>query len=85
MCLHLSKIGGENMYEFDIDKLLSVIKAQGLTISNVSSFLGIDQSTFYRKIKRKDTITIGEILALCGLLNLSVNEASDIFFGKKLA
>lgn len=73
------------MYEFDIDKLLSVIKAQGLTISNVSSFLGIDQSTFYRKIKRKDTITIGEMLALCGLLNLSVNEASDIFFGKKLA
>lgn len=71
------------MYEFDIDKLLSVIKAQGLTISNVSSFLGIDQSTFYRKIKRKDTITIGEMLALCGLLNLSVNEASDIFFGKK--
>ena len=73
------------MYEFDIDKLLSVIKAQGLTISNVSSFLGIDQSTLYRKIKRKDTITIGEMLALCGLLNLSVNEASDIFFGKKLA
>ena len=31
------------------------------------------------------TITSGEILALCGLLNLSVNEASDIFFGKKLA
>ena len=57
------------------------IKASGLSIEKISAMIGIDASTMYRKIQKGgDGFTIKETNELAEVLNLSSEDALDIFF-----
>ena len=52
----------------------------GLTVKKVSSALGIDESTYYRKMACDgQTFSIAQVQVLTKLLGLSKKEASEIF------
>lgn len=56
------------------------IRNLGLTVREVSSELNIDESTYYRKMAGNgSTFTIGQVQKLASLLNLSKQEAREIF------
>lgn len=60
------------------------ITSSGNTIETIASNIGIDRSTFYRKMKNKgDSFTVKEMNAIVFALNLDVKEATNIFFDKK--
>lgn len=57
------------------------IASAGLTVAMVAEKLGIDESTYYRKMSNKgDTFTVRQIQELKNLLDLSSTEAREIFF-----
>lgn len=66
-------------------KLKGLIVEKGTTQEYLASCLGIDKSTFYRKMKRGGTFTVGEANAIIETLGLNSKEAIEIFFGKELA
>lgn len=62
------------------DKLKEEIKNSGITAKEVSETLGIDESTFYRKMARsKKTFSVEEAAKIVNLLSISNNIACDIF------
>ncbi len=68
----------------DKEKLKSAISKNGLTITVLSQKLKINPSTFFRKIN-KDAFLIKEAYQICKILNLSNQDAIDIFFSKNVA
>lgn len=68
----------------DKKKLKSAISKNGLTITVLSQKLKINPSTFFRKIN-KDAFLIKEAYQICKILNLSNQDAIDIFFSKNVA
>lgn len=67
----------------DTEKLKKAIHENGLTIQSVSKEIGMNPSTFYRKIKQKGiNFSIGEMHALQELLHISAEEAADIFLSQ---
>lgn len=65
----------------NILKLKGKIVEKGLNVEAVAAEIGIDRSTLYRKLNAGEKITIGEALRIKASLNLTDEEASDIFFG----
>lgn len=67
----------------------TILKAKmvenGMTQEQLSQRLGIDRSTLNRKLKNIDSFTVGEAKLLRNVLNLSSNEAVDIFFSQNVA
>lgn len=61
------------------NKLKGKIVEQGLNIEKVSKLIGIDKSTFYRKLHNYEKMTIGDAINLKEILNLTDKEACDIF------
>ena len=55
---------------------------KGITISELSKKLNINQSTFYRKMK-KNSFKIFETDIMMDVLELTPTEANKIFFDKK--
>jgi len=72
------------MYRVDIDKLNGKIAEQRTTKEAIAKEIGIDRTTFYRRIKR-NKLLIEDIHRLCECLNISPQEAIDIFFSKTVA
>lgn len=69
-----------------IETLKEKINEKGYTISRVSDAIGIDESTFYRKLKKNgDAFTIGEVNKIFETLKLTKEEAERIFFTEELA
>ena len=66
------------------EKLIIKIKAAGFGNKSFAEKLGMAESTFYRKLKKKD-FSVQEAQEIRRLLNLTVTEAYEIFFGKNLA
>jgi len=66
----------------DVKKLQNRIVEKGTTQEAIAESIGIDRSTFYRRLKRGDTFTIGEIHRLVEVLGLSKEEAINIFLAK---
>lgn len=66
------------MYHVDVDKLNGKIVERRTTKEAVASEIGVDRSTFYRRI-RSGKLLIGDIHKMCEILNLSTTEAVDIF------
>ena len=62
--------------------LKSKLKAKDLTQADVAKMLGIDTSTFNRKINNSegDCITVKEVDQLTEILNIPKDELSGIFF-----
>ena len=63
----------------NINKLKGKIVEQGLNIEQVADMIGVDRSTFYRKMNNADKITIGEAARIKDALMLSDSDAYDIF------
>ena len=64
--------------------LRKVIQDSGLKISAIKDALGIRSYTTLRdKIDNKRSFTASEIMAICKLLNLSMEERERIFFAEE--
>lgn len=66
-------------------KLKGLIVERGTTQQAVADAIGIDRSTFYRKMKKGGDFTIGEAKKIKEELPLTDSEAIEIFFGPKVA
>lgn len=68
----------------NIQRLKGKIVEKGFTQKDLAKFIGIDRSTFYRKIKNKgQTFNIDEVGKIISTLNLNNGDAIDIFFNDK--
>lgn len=66
-----------------ISILRSKICEAGITQEELSKELGINQSTFYRKIKSGvDSFYVGEAQKMIEVLHLSADDANHIFLSK---
>jgi predicted transcriptional regulator len=80
-----ARYGGEIM-QVDVELLREKITEKKLTIEKLSNLIGIDASTFYRKIKANgETFTVKEMFAIIEILDISKKEAEKIFFAQTLA
>lgn len=70
------------MFCIDIDKLNGKIVEFGTTKEALAAAIGIDRSTFYRRLKNS-SLRIGDIHKICEFLELSASEAMDIFLSQK--
>ena len=60
------------------------IVGAGSTIEALAVNIGINRSTFYRKMKNQgNTFTVEEMNKIVAALQLNEKEASEIFFDKK--
>lgn len=69
------------MYHFNVNKLNGKIVELNTSKEAVASKIGIDRSTFYRRLKNS-TLTIRDIHGICDALSLSREEVICIFFGE---
>ena len=68
----------------NIARLKGKIVEHGNTQEAVASAIGMDRSTFYRKLKDGgEKFTIGEIHGIVNAVPLSRDEAIDIFFAQQ--
>ena len=69
----------------DIDKLKQKIKDSGKTETVLATELGVDYSTFFRKMKGDGiAFTVGQMHKIADILHLSTGEASEIFLSENL-
>lgn len=70
----------------NVNKLKGKIVERGLIIEQLAERIGIDRSTFYRKLSQNgETFSIKEANLICKELNLNVSEATSIFFSDLVA
>lgn len=61
------------------NKLKGKIVERGTNVEKLAEYLGMDKSTLYRKLSAAEKITIGEALRIKTALDLTDEEAYDIF------
>ncbi len=62
------------------EKFKKVLSDKNITIKEVAAIIGVDDSTFYRKMQCKGKkFTIEQVTKLVKKLELSISEANDIF------
>lgn len=66
------------MYHVDVNKLNGKIAERNTTKGALADAIGINRSTFYRRLKTS-TLTIRDIHGICKELSLTANEAVEIF------
>lgn len=65
----------------NVNKLKGKIVENGLKVGELALKIGIDRSTFYRKLKNQgDSFTVREVNLICKELKLTKDEAMEIFF-----
>ena len=69
----------------NVIELKNKIFSAGSTFESLSAFLGMNISTFYRKINGKSDFTRNEIILISSYLGLSNNDVFIIFFANELA
>ena len=70
----------------DVNKLKGKIVEKGYTISTLAQIIGIEKSTFYRRISDSGrSFTIGEVDSIAKCLDLTETEATAIFFNSPVA
>lgn len=69
------------MYHVDLDKLNGKIAERGTTKEAIANAIGIDRSTFYRRLKLNKML-VGDIHRMCEILCLTTQEAVDIFLAQ---
>lgn len=66
------------MYHVDVNKLNGKIAERNTTKEALADAIGINRSTFYRRLKTS-TLTIRDIHGICKELSLTAAEAVEIF------
>lgn len=70
----------------NINKLKEAITRKGTSNEELSKKIGINSSTFYRKLKSSEkSFSVEEVIKIADALKLTKSEAVDIFFDGKLA
>lgn len=69
----------------DVSKLKGKIVERNTTQEELANKIGIDKSTFYRKMKQNGNFSIKEVNLIVSTLNLSKDEAMSIFFRDTVA
>jgi len=69
----------------DVSKLKGKIVERNTTQEELANKIGIDKSTFYRKMKQNGNFSIKEVNLIVSALNLSKDEAMSIFFSETVA
>lgn len=70
----------------NVSKLKGKIVERGINVDAVAEKIGIDKSTFYRKLANEgSTFTIGEADAISKVLKLTRDEVNAIFFAQYVA
>jgi len=69
----------------NVQKLKGKIMERGTTQEALAKTLGIDRSTFYRKMRQGGNFTIKEVNSIVSALHLSKDEAMSIFFADLVA
>lgn len=69
----------------DVPKLKGKIVERNTTQEELANKIGIDKSTFYRKMKQNGNFSIKEVNLIVSTLNLSKDEAMSIFFSETVA
>ena len=70
----------------NVDRIRSILTEKGISVSDISEKIGINRSTFYRKLNRKGAdFTIKEVDAISKELNLTWDEVVSIFFSASLS
>lgn len=69
----------------NVNKLKGLIVERNTTQENVANAIGIDRSTFYRKMKKGGDFSIKEAQLITESIPLTNEEAIEIFFGQKVA
>ena len=70
------------MYCVDTKKLSGKIVEKGTTKEAIADEIGINRSTFYRRIKT-GKLLVGDVHKMCEILHLSTSEAIDIFLARQ--
>lgn len=63
----------------NVNKLKGKIVEKGLSVELLAASIGVDRSSLYRKLNNGDKITIGEAVKIKDALDLSAEDAADIF------
>lgn len=63
----------------NINKLKAKIVERGMNVETLASLVDIDRSSMYRKLNNFEKITIGEARKITKALDLSGEEATEIF------
>lgn len=70
----------------NINKLKKEITKKNLSIEELSEKIGIDKSTFYRRLESNGKkFTIEEVIKISKALNLDRKKVDDIFFNITVA
>ncbi|UAT29547.1 helix-turn-helix transcriptional regulator [Bacillus badius] len=70
----------------NINKLKGKIVEKGLTVGKLAGKIGIDRSTLYRKLGNNgESLTIRDANLISEALDLTPQEATDIFFTQVVA
>lgn len=67
----------------DTNKLRGAIVAKGKNQQQIAKEIGVDRSTFYRKMKEGGSFTIEEVSKMARVIPLTNEEAIDIFLNKE--
>ena len=68
-----------------VDRLRGIIVEKGTTQESIADIIGLNRSTFYRKMKKQGDFSLKEAKAIKSALGLSNQEAIDIFFAEWVA
>ena len=69
--------------QVNVNKLRGKIAESGLSNEMVAKKIGIDGSTFFRKMKSDAlTFSIGQMHSLVSVLKMTPDEATDIFLSQ---
>lgn len=63
----------------NVNKLRGKIVEKGMNVETLAERIGVDRATLYRKLNNFEKVTIGEAIKIKAVLNLSNEEATDIF------
>lgn len=63
----------------NINKLRGKIVERGMKVGTLATLIGIDRSTMYKKLNEGEKFTIGEARKMKDALEMSNDEACEIF------
>lgn len=63
----------------NINKLRGKMVEKGINVERLAELIGVDRSSMYRKFNNFEKVTIGEAIKIQTVLDLSGEEASEIF------
>ena len=77
---HNTRHRKEQMCNMNISRLKGKIVERGLNTEKLATLIGMDRSSLYRKLNNGDKITIGEAVRIKNVLEMTNEEATEIFF-----